>query len=106
MVKQKYTHRTFQIADMTIPLNVAVSKIVKESFPLRISSQTKLPDNMMVLPDIKVRKYMSILASVYLTLESADVARCHNIMLIHFTLKFYTASWQSYNKLGKITIQI
>ncbi|KAF6039675.1 hypothetical protein EB796_002018 [Bugula neritina] len=53
MVKQKYTHRTFQIADMTIPLNVAVSKIVKESFPLRISSQTKLPDNMMVLPDIK-----------------------------------------------------
>lgn len=69
-VKQKYTQKTYVIADLTLPLNVAVTKIVKEAFPLRIYKHTKLPDSMMILPDIKVfkaplKKHLIFEASVY-----------------------------------------
>lgn len=50
-LKQKFLQKTFVIGDLCLPLDVAVTKIVKESLPIRLCMQTKLPDSMMILPD-------------------------------------------------------
>jgi len=43
------------LGDLTIPFNVAVTKLIRESYTIRTAIQTRLPDNMVILPEIKVR---------------------------------------------------
>ena len=47
-ITQKYTRKSFVIANWNIPVSVAVKKIVKEKHKLRPCISTKIPENMKV----------------------------------------------------------